>query len=329
MKTRKIILVTILILVVAVGAFGGWYFGIKQPYDKAYADYEKRVASYDEAVQSLNESIREYNAKASKINEVNELLDNAINDAQLLIDQGDNPYDRNTLTYLSGMIAEGVSERITTKTMAESNPLGGPEKDDSSTKQLIERSKTLEEIEDSLWLERSRVIEQIGELRDPNYDSVINNIQQGQADLEHSIAVNRQITNPPEALIIKKLQSLPNVSGIAPATEDNDPNGNLNKAGGYTAAVFFNSPLVPRTELFSNDILENGTDGGGCIEVYVNENDAHKRNDYLSAFDGPGLFNPGSHTVLGTIVIRTSSHLKASQQKQMEQDFIDAMLIVD
>ena len=34
------------------------------------------------------------------------------------------------------------------------------------------------------------------------------------------------------------------------------------------------------------DLVAKGTDAGGCVEVYKTAEDAKKRNDYLSAFDG-------------------------------------------
>lgn len=52
--------------------------------------------------------------------------------------------------------------------------------------------------------------------------------------------------------------------------------------------------------------------------------DAEKRNDYLASFDG-GILSSGSHSVLGTCVIRTSTYLKASQQQALEQALIDAL----
>ncbi|RGC24774.1 hypothetical protein DWX41_21200, partial [Hungatella hathewayi] len=53
---------------------------------------------------------------------------------------------------------------------------------------------------------------------------------------------------------------------------------------------------------------------------------AEKRNTYLSAFDGAGMLNPGSHTVLGTIVIRTSDKLTATQQNEFTQKISDKLL---
>ena len=78
----------------------------------------------------------------------------------------------------------------------------------------------------------------------------------------------------------------------------------MDKAGGYTAQVFFSSDLVNQSEVYGTTIIEKGTAAGGSIEVYSNVEDANSRNEYLAAFDG-GFFASGSHTVIGTVVVRT------------------------
>ena len=59
-------------------------------------------------------------------------------------------------------------------------------------------------------------------------------------------------------------------------------------------------------------------------KVYSNVEDANSRNEYLAAFDG-GFFASGSHTVIGTVVVRTSDELTASQQKTLEANIIAAL----
>lgn len=115
---------------------------------------------------------------------------------------------------------------------------------------------------------------------------------------------------------------------MAPVTEDNDPNGNLNKAGGYTSTVYFESSNVNQAEVYGTDLIDRGTDAGGAIEVYANSDDAERRNTYLATYDGTILAS-GSHEVLGTIVIRTSNELTATQQKQLTDAIKTAFLRVD
>ena len=130
---------------------------------------------------------------------------------------------------------------------------------------------------------------------------------------------------PTEAYVIKCLEKVPNVTGISAVTEDNDPNGNLNKAGGYTAQVYFSSDLVNQASVRGNSIIDKGTDCGGSIEIYTSPEDAEKRNTYLASFDGT-IFVSGSHSVIGTVVVRISNELKASQQKEMEANIIAALI---
>ena len=44
----------------------------------------------------------------------------------------------------------------------------------------------------------------------------------------------------------------------------------------------------------------------------------------MSAFDG-GVLASGSHTVIGTVLVRTSNELTASQQKDLEAKIIAAL----
>lgn len=78
--------------------------------------------------------------------------------------------------------------------------------------------------------------------------------------------------------MIKCLEKVDHITGISAVTEDNDPNGNLNKAGGYTATVYFADDRVPadKVESKGKTIIDKGTDGGGAIEVYANEEDVKK-----------------------------------------------------
>jgi hypothetical protein len=145
-------------------------------------------------------------------------------------------------------------------------------------------------------------------------------------DLELDISIQQYalVNHPSEGYIIDCLGQVANVVDISAVTEDNDPNEKLNKAGGYTAQVYFSSELVNQGDVSGSTVIEKGTDCGGSIEVYTTPEDAQKRNDYLAAFDG-GIFASGSHTVIGTVLVRTSDKLKASEQKEMEANIITVL----
>lgn len=130
------------------------------------------------------------------------------------------------------------------------------------------------------------------------------------------------LTNAPsEEYVISCLRKVPGIIDIEAVTETNDPNGNLNKAGGYISQVYFSYSLVNQKNIYGNTVIEKGTSAGGSIEVYKNVNDAKKRNEYLSTFDG-GVLSSGSHCILGTVIIRTSNELTASQQKTLENNIV-------
>ena len=144
------------------------------------------------------------------------------------------------------------------------------------------------------------------------------------SNFKESINKNKLVTNPSSDFVIKKLKSIPTITGVEAVTESNDPNGSLNKPGGYTSAIYFTDSEV-QDQIDGSDIIAKGTDAGGQIEVYKSPEEAQKRNTYLSAFDGVGLFNFGSHEVCGTCVIRTSSKLTATQQKELTKKIVDSL----
>lgn len=131
-------------------------------------------------------------------------------------------------------------------------------------------------------------------------------------------SIESNLINPSENLVISKLKTIPVITGIQAATETNDPNGKLHKEGGYTSAVYFSTSYVNQSDVNGVDIVDKGTQCGGQIEVYENEEDANKRNTYLSAFDG-GIIDSGYHEVFGTMVIRISDKCTATQQKEIAE----------
>lgn len=161
-----------------------------------------------------------------------------------------------------------------------------------------------------------------------SYDDVMADVQAKRQVYEKSVKQYQLVLAPSEAYVISCLKSVPNVVDISAVTEDNDPNGNLNKSGGYTAQVYFSSDLVDQSMVLGNSVIEKGTDCGGSIEVYNSPEEALKREEYLASFDG-GIFASGSHTVIGSVLIRTSNNLTASQQKEVEQNIISALTFIN
>lgn len=235
-----------------------------------------------------------FNAAVKEVEVKNTELTSAMNDAQKILDKKEAVYDNTTkeafITALSDAKAAQRKIPDLPKKTADIN---------AETKKLSEPL---------------------------DYSSVINAISEKQTAYQNSVLQMKQITNPNEDFVIQRLKGIPNISGYQAVTEDHDPNGNLNKQGCYTSTVYFSTPLIDQSSVYGNDIVDKGTECGGAIEVYASEEDAEKRDSYLASFDGAGMLNSGSHKVLGTIVIRTSTKLTATQQNEFTNNITNKLL---
>lgn len=162
-------------------------------------------------------------------------------------------------------------------------------------------------------------------MNDVDYSSILDLLTESEKNLSHSISSFVLVDNPSEEYIVACLNNVPGITGISAATEEHDPNNKLNKDGGYTAAVFFTHENISKTTYSGDAVLNKGTDGGGCLEVYRTVEDAESRNAYLAAFDG-SILDSGSHIVIGTVVVRTSSKMTASMQDELESAILSALL---
>lgn len=233
---------------------------------------------------------------ADGLEQRNAELDGAIADLQALMGSEDDPLDPTTLDAASTAIgsAQGAKQEV-------------PEMP-AETEEILAAAEEIDKMGD--------------------YSSQLEEIATARGNLQNSINQLRQVTNPSEQFVIARLTGLPNITGVEAVTESNDPNGNLNKDGGYTSTVYFSSDLVDQSMTYADEeytgIPAVGTEGGGAVEVYATAEDAEERNYYLAAFDG-GIFASGSHAVVGTCVVRTSDLLTASQQDALEQSIIESL----
>ena len=241
--------------------------------------------------EEMKTAISEYDSLVKRVGERNAELDNVIFEAESLIHENNPILDETLIPLLETAISEGKAVK----------------------EQIPERPKQIEEI-----IALSKKLESI------TYSAQIKSVKEKQKELEISIKKYSLVNNPTEDYIIECLNKVGSITGISAVTEENDPNGKLNKAGGYTAQIYFSSELINQNEVLGSTIIEKGTNCGGSIEVYAKREAAEARNEYLATFDG-GLIASGSHTVIGTVVIRTSNELTASQQKALETDIIEAL----
>lgn len=238
-------------------------------------------------------AVANYNAAVANVEALNAEYDSAVSSLQALVDSGETPYDEATLTAAQDVLSGADAVKVEIPEM--------PEK----TKDIV------------------AVTEELNKPLD--YSNQISSLQDAEAKLSESIEIYKLVNNPGEDRITSVLEKISGINGMAVVTEDHDPNGNLHKAGGYTACVYFSHESLNVSAKDEYNIIEEGTDGGGCIEVYETPEDAQKRADYLSGFDGT-IFASGTHTVCGTVLVRTSNELTATQQKELEEAIINQLI---
>lgn len=244
-------------------------------------------AEKEAAVETFNENV-------ATIESNNEELQSALDSLNDLIDSGDQPLNEETLTN-----AEQVAEEANAYIFEV--PEIPSKKEDIITKN--------EELASQL-----------------DITEILASVTDSKKALSDSIAQMKQVTNPSEEFVLERIQTVATVTEALAVTEDNDPNGNLHKAGGYTSAIYFTSDMVDAAAYgLEGDSIVKGTDGGGCIEVYETPEYAEKRSEYLSLLDG-SAFASGSHTVVGTVLIRTSDNLTASQQTELETNIYNSLI---
>ena len=239
--------------------------------------------------------IEQYNAARTAAEEKNAELDNAISVADALILEKEPALDETLVPALETAVSEAKAAK-------------------QSITEMPETENEIISVNDAL--------------NGLDYSNVLSNLSEKQATLERSIKQYALVNAPTEVYIVECLKKVPNVIDISAVTEDNDPNGHLNKAGGYTAQIYFSSDLITQDEIDGITVIDKGTDCGGSIEVYSTVKDANSRNDYLASFDG-GIFASGSHIVVGTVLVRTSDKLTTSQQKEMESNIIKILTDID
>ena len=129
-----------------------------------------------------------------------------------------------------------------------------------------------------------------------------------------------RVQNPSEQYIIACLDAVPEITSVEVATPQNDPSGGLLVPNGPVSTIYFSNSNVNSG---AEDPIAQGTDAGGSIEVYANEELATARDRYLSQRDQ--TFKNRSHAALGSIVVRASSLLTNAQQSALTQQIVTAL----
>ncbi len=256
-----------------------------------YKDSAVKLAECNEMLSAINK----FNSALQTLSDKNDAIKSAIDAANELVQSDDKALDESLRPTLETAISTAKAEIVT-----------APERPATAT----ETDAVAEEIESV------------------DYSDVTEQLEEKKNALEKSMKQYALVNAPSESYIIQCLQKVDGVIDISAATEENDPNGHLHKAGGYSAAVYFSHKNVNQSSVYGDTIIDKGTSCGGQIEVYESEEDAQQRNDYLAGFDGT-LFDSGSHTVIGTVLVRTSDELTATQQKELEANIIAVLIALE
>lgn len=327
-QKKKIAIISVVsVIVLAIALSLGWYYGIIVPRDKAFSAYSDAVAIYNEKIDGYNTAVLNYNEKANEIIAANDEYSKVIDSAQAVIDSGDTPYEGDKMVTLSNTLKDARNNKANIPSLYEKIDNYNIEETlaKSSVKVIDEATGLIESKKEGVIQETDYLVAETEALIVPDYSSTISTIEIQQKDLEDSILIQKQITNPTQDWVLSRLNNVENIANIACATEENDPNNKLGKDGGYTAQIYYSSPLLGTQTTAGDKLIDAGTDAGGSIEVYKTVEDAEGRNTYLASFDGT-IFDSGKHIVVGTMVVRVSTKLTASKQEQFINEIIDALI---
>lgn len=141
-----------------------------------------------------------------------------------------------------------------------------------------------------------------------------------------AVALVKQIAAPSAEWVADRLNTVAEITGTQTVTEELNPDGLLNKDGGYIACVYFTVKAINSEEILGDSIVAKGTDAGGAVEVYATLAEAEARCEYLAGFDGSVLYT-GSYAVVGTMVVRTSYKLTNEEQLNLTADIANSFLL--
>ena len=235
---------------------------------------------------------------------------------------------KNEVTRIQAEVSQKDEAVDKAKALLDEGKLPLEEEDETAVRDAIEKANDFEFEEPEVPKELEDIKSETEKLKGITCTEETETVEKATSNLETSIKKCELVTAPEQDYVIKCLKTVKNVGKIEPVTEDHDPNGMLGKQGGYTAQIYFSSPLV-KDPYLTGDVIDDGTDGGGSVEVFTTNEEAKTREEYLAGFDSSGALASGSHKVVGSCLVRTSNNLKASQQKKLEKQIIKALTKLD
>ena len=281
---------------------------------------------YNNLVGEYNESIKPYNEAVDSIVEANKTFNSAIDAAQASIDNGEEPFDKQTESDLKDgiVVANGKVVAVPDKLLEKETVSVDEDWGKSELEEFISNTNAdIETLSNTKTPETPEI---------PDYSDDMDALAKLKLAYEDSIQGLKQITAPSDEFVMKRLQLVETITSMDAVTEDHDPNGKLNKQGGYIGCIYFTDSRVNRDDLYIKDgednVIDIGTVGGGAVEVFETVEDAVARDNYLASVQSI-TSTDNSHYVRGTCVIRTSEHLTGSQQKSLTDEITNALIKVE
>ena len=294
--------------------------------NKALDEATAAVKIYNVAVIAYNEKAEAYNDAVRTVGNANEELQAAIDGCQDVINVGEEPYDSATLEALKRAMSDASGAKVKTPeelALYEEVVVSENAKKTELEELTAKVTSATETMNSFTFPERPET---------PDYSSSISALSDAKQAYEDSIQSLKQITAPTDDFVIKRIQTIDTITSIAPVTEEHDPNGKLNKQGGYIGCIYFRDSQVDQSKLYvdgdPNDVIDVGTQGGGAIEIFRTVDEAQVRDTYLAGFDGTA-FTSGSHYIKGTCLIRTSDELNGTQQLELTEKITQALIKIE
>ena len=284
------------------------------------------VNDYNSEVMIYNDKAKSYNKLIDEIESANMSLDIEIESVQDVINKGEAPYDDETLNKLNSVLTNVKSLKVSV-----------PDKIETIDKMTLNPDAKKDELE-AITSKANEEKEKMSTFTFPDNPSVpdftedIKDLDNALTDYKNSITVMNQITAPSDQFVMERIKRIDSITLMDAVTEDHDPNGQLGKQGGYIGCIYFRDSQVDQSTLYVDgdpeDVIEVGTQGGGAIEIFNTAEEAHARDLYLANFDGT-IFVSGSHYVIGSVLIRTSDKLTASQQTDLTDKIKESLISIE
>lgn len=294
--------------------------------NKALEEAKVVVNDYNTEVAIYNDQIAPYNGVVDEITEKNEQLEKTVDVAQDVLNKGETPFDENTTTVLKEAMTAALDKKV-----AIPDKLNVYEKvvlDEKAKKAELEeitaKANADTEAMKSFTLPETPTV--------PDYGEVTKALDDAKLAYEDSVQGLKQITAPSDDFVMERLKRVESITAMDAVTDEHDPNGKLNKQGGYIGCVYFTDTQVDRSQLYieagKDNVIDVGCEGGGALEIYRTVEEAQARDAYLGGFDGTA-FTSGSHYIYGTVLVRTSDVLSGTKQQELTEKIVQALIYVE